>query len=137
MSAKNNLEAAAFNKLTAVYRLLICLLIAIIYYFLIPLPEKITVYTHILSAWDIFSLCMIILSWVTFFTISHHQMRGLTQLQDESRTIIFIIILVSTFTILLAVLLLLTSKVGDKITNDLPLIIAIAGMTFSWLLVHT
>ncbi|MEO6453224.1 MAG: DUF1345 domain-containing protein [Ginsengibacter sp.] len=134
---KNNPKLVSpFNRLTAVYRLLICLIFAILFYFLIPVG-RMNGFTHVFSAWDIFSLGMILLSWTTFFTTSSQQMRGMAKLQDETRTIIFIIVLVSTFASLLAVLLLIISKDEGRINKEVHLVVAIAGMAFSWFLVHT
>ena len=137
MPKKNNATLVnAFNRLSSMYRLLICLCAAILFYFLFP-SYHMNSFTHILFAWDIFSLCMIILSWLTFFTTGPHRMREMAQLQDESRTIIFIILLISTITSLLAVLLLLTSKDAVKLNKEVAVIVAITGMVFSWVLVHT
>lgn len=125
----------AFNRIKAIYRLLTCLILAALFYFLIP-SNKMNGFTHILSAWDIFSVCLIILSWLTFFTIGPYQIRNLAKLQDESRSITFIIVLVSNFASLLCILLLLISNTS-KMSEEISLLVAIAGMAFSWVLVHT
>src|SRR5450432_2253525 len=108
MLEKNDVkEGSAFNRLKAVSRLMICLFFAVVFYFLVP-PNSMKGFTHILFAWDIFSLFTIVATWVTFFTTTPQQMRNLARVQDETRTTIFIIVLISTFASLLAVLLLLT-----------------------------
>ncbi len=129
-------KIAGWNSLPAIYKVLICLALAISFYFFIPV-KQLSGYTHLLSAWDIFSLFMLTLSWLTFFTTTPHQIRGLAKSQDESRTLIFIIVVVSTITSLLAILILLTSKDLGKLNSDLPLFVAIIGMASSWFLVHT
>lgn len=93
--------------------------------------------THVLSAWDIFCLCLIFLSWLTFFTSGPRQIREIAKLQDESRTITFIIVLVSNFASLVAVVLILISKDTSKINEEVAIVVALAGMAFSWILVHT
>jgi uncharacterized membrane protein len=80
---------------------------------------------------------MIVMSWITFFKTKSKQIREQSKKQDSSRSIIFIIVLISTLASFLAVLLLIvTKKQGDNGASwRLP--IAIAGMLFSWILIHT
>ena len=59
------------------------------------------------------------------------------KIQDSSRVIIFIIVLISTFASFLAVVLLLLTKKEYKSAETFHLIIAIAGMLLSWVLIHT
>lgn len=125
-----------FQKLHSFAKLLICLSIAVIVYFVIQI-KQLDVLTHAMIGWDTFSLCMIIMSWITFSITTPQKIREQSKAQDSSRAIIFIIILVSTFASILAVLLLIISKKEFKSTETLHLLIAIAGMLFSWFLIHT
>ncbi len=66
--------------------------------------------------WDCFSLCMIIISGVIFFSMRPRQIRVLAKTEDAGRIVVFFIVLIATIGSLLGVLLLLGS---------------------SWLLLHT
>lgn len=127
---------AKFNQLKAIYRLILCLLTGTTFYFLPP-ASRVNLPTRIFLAWDVFSMCMIILSWLTFATTGPRQMRELARVQDESRSITYLILLTSNCTSLLAVVLLLISKDAGEMSKEAALLVTIAGMAFSWLLMHT
>jgi uncharacterized membrane protein len=57
--------------------------------------------------------------------------------QDPSRSIIFIIIIVSTLASFFAVLLLILSKGENDNTSSLRIAVAVTGMFLSWFLIHT
>ena len=112
----------AFEKINSVQKLLICLAIAIAVYFIVEI-KNIDVLTHIMIGWDTFSVCMIIMSWITFFITTSQQIRIESKVQDPNRSIIFIIILVCTLASFLTVLLLIvTKKEGEQgAAGDCPL----------------
>jgi uncharacterized membrane protein len=85
---------------------------------------------------DVFNLAMLIMSWITFFTTPYHELRQQAKEQDGSRIFIFIILLISALGSMLSVGLLLVNKSKHDI-QGFELGIAVAGMIFSWLLVHT
>lgn len=85
---------------------------------------------------DVFTLSMLIMSWITFFTTPYHELRQQAKEQDGSRIFIFIILLISALGSMLSVGLLLLSQSKNDI-QGFELGIAVAGMIFSWLLVHT
>ena len=118
------------GKLHAVSKLLVSLLIAFTCFLIIPggLYSRL----HFMICWDIFSFAMILLSWISFFTISSHQIRELSRQQDESRFIIFVLVVISTLASLSAVFLLLAVK-----SNNFQLLAAIIGMLLSWILIQT
>jgi uncharacterized membrane protein len=87
--------------------------------------------------WNTFSLCMIVMSWITFSITRSHQIRALAKDQDSSAVIIFIIVLIATFASFLAVVLLLLTKKDYKSTETFHLVIAILGMILSWILIQT
>ena len=68
-----------------------------------------------------------------FFHTSAAETHIKAKMQDETRSEIFAIVLISTFAGLLAVILLLI----NKDIEPLDLIVAISGMFLSWFLVHT
>lgn len=89
--------------------------------------------THVMLAWDVFCIMLISLHWYMFFHTSAAETHIKAKMQDETRSEIFAIVLISTFAGLLAVILLLI----NKDIEPLDLIVAISGMFLSWFLVHT
>lgn len=134
---KSDSRLPLFEKLHSVHKLLICVAIAVVVYFIVNI-QQLDPLTHIMIGWDTFSLGMIIMSWITFSITSSWQIREQAKVQDSSRVLIFVIVLLSTFAGFLAVLLLIISKKKNlQNTEALHLIVAIGGMLFAWFLVHT
>jgi uncharacterized membrane protein len=131
---KLNNPHTAFEKLHAIHKIIICLILATGTYLLADI-KNINALTRVMIGWNTFSLCMIIMTWITFKITTHTEIRKQAGLQDSSRVVIFIMIIISTFASFLAVLLLLISK--DKATEVLDIPVAVSGMAFSWFLVHT
>lgn len=127
---------SAFQKLHSFPKLIICLCIALFVYLAIQI-EHLDILSHAMIGWDTFSLCMIVINWVTFSFTRSHQIREQAKVQDSSRTIVFFIILISTFASFFAVLLILVSRHQAKNPEAIHLIIAITGMILSWFLIHT
>lgn len=124
----------AFEKLHALHKIIIGFVIAITIYLFADI-KNITALTRIMIGWDTFSLCMIIMTWITFKITPSYTMRKQSAVQDSSRIVIFIMVIISTIASFLAVLLLLTLKNKQSEAIDIP--VAIGGMVFSWFLVHT
>jgi len=125
-----------FERINSLQKLLICFVIAVIVYFIAD-TKNIGTLSHVMIGWDTFSLCMIVMSWITFSIVNSKQIREQSKVQDSSRSFIFIIVLISTLASFLAVLLLIISKKAGHNDTSMSLIIAIAGMLFSWFLIHT
>jgi uncharacterized membrane protein len=139
MDSKNIPEKwkfSPFDRINSFQKLFICIAIAVAAYFIVEI-KNIDLLTHVMIGWDTFSLCMIIMSWVTFFITTSKQIREQARIQDQAASIIFILILISTTASFLAVLLLLVVKHSGNETHSWRLPIAIAGMIFSWFLIHT
>ena len=124
----------AFERLHSIHKIIICLVIAIGVY-MIGVIKNINWLTRFLIGWNTFSLCLLIMTWITFKITTPAEIRKQASVQDSSRVAIFTLILISTFASFLAVLLLLISK--NKETQALDIPVAIVGMFFSWFLVHT
>jgi len=134
--AKSPSKIPLFERLHSAHKLLICIIIAAIIYFITEIPD-LDELTHLMISWNVFSLGMIIMSWITFSITTSQQIREQAKVQDSSRALIFSTVLISTFASFFAVVLLLLTKKEYKSTEALHLIIAIAGMLFSWVLIHT
>lgn len=126
----------AFEKINSVQKLLICLAIAVAVYFVVEI-QNIDFLTHLMIGWDAFSVCMIVMTWITFFITSAKQIRIQSKVQDPNRSVIFFIILVCTLASFLTVVLLILNKKDGEAGASWRLPIAVAGMLFSWILIHT
>lgn len=124
----------AFERLHAIHKIIICFVFAIAVYLVADI-KGISYLTRIMFGWNTFSLCMIIMSWITFKITTSGEIRKQAAVQDSSRVVIFIMILISTVASFLAVLILLITKNKASEAIDIP--VAITGMLFSWFLVHT
>jgi uncharacterized membrane protein len=124
------------NRMHSVTKLLLCLAAGIIVYFLFS-PAHADGLSRFMLGWDVFSFSLLTLYWIVFYTTPSSHIRRQATTQDTSRLIIFVMILISTTASMLAVVLLLTAKHESAGLKSLHLALAIAGMTFSWGLVHT
>lgn len=123
------------KKANSIQKLSIALIVALIISFLFR-SENLPTLTHIMIGWDAFCLCTIILHWITFYITDTKEIRKQASRQDTRGSVVFFIILIATLAAFLAVLLLILSK---KENEDVPLQIPVAvlGMLFSWILIHT
>ena len=135
-TVSNHSRLPLFERLNALHKLLICLFVGLVIYLVVQI-NHLDLLTHVMIGWDAFSLSMIVMSWITFSITTSKQIRMQAKIQDSSRVIIFIIVLISTFASFLAVILLLLTKKEYKSSETLHLIVAITGMLLSWVLVHT
>lgn len=92
--------------------------------------------TRVMIGWDVFSACMLIISGLIFFSMHPKQIRVLAKTEDAGRIIVFVIVLISTIGSLLGVLLLLGNKDHWMLARGLETFVYIAGVTFSWFLLH-
>lgn len=126
----------AFERINTLHKLLICVAIAVIVYFIVEIKD-VDPLTHIMIGWDTFSVCMITMSWITFYNTNSKQIRQQSKVQDSRRSLVFIVIVISTLASFLAVLLLIVTKKHENGGSTWHLPVAIAGMLFSWILIHT
>jgi uncharacterized membrane protein len=94
------------------------------------------VLTRIMISWDVFSLLMISLSAITFFTMEPRQIRLIAKSQDASRPVVFLIVLISTVGSLFGVFLLLVNRKQWVLNQYLETFIYIFGVICSWFLLH-
>ena len=122
------------KKLTALHKVLYCSILAIAVFFITGM-FRIDLLSHIMISWNTFSLVVLIIDWIIFYNTTSKQIREQAKVEDSSRVTIFIIIIISTLASLSAVALLLLSS--DEKYKALHIIVAIMGMTLSWIMVHT
>ena len=122
------------KKLMALHKVGVCLAIALLVFFIIPW-SAVDPLSHVMISWLTFSLAILTIDWLVFYTTPSKQIRKQAQVEDGSRFIIFAIVLVATLASLLAVgSLLIQEKDPHKL---LHIAVAIPSMLFSWSLVHT
>jgi uncharacterized membrane protein len=133
---KNSVKIPFFERINSVQKLIICLIIGGVVYFVLNI-KSLDNLSHLMIGWDTFSLCMIVMSWITFFITKSKQIREQAKVQDPKRSIVFTIILISTFASVLAVILLIVTKKQGNNGASWRLPVAILGMLLSWFLIHT
>jgi uncharacterized membrane protein len=125
-----------FHRLPSVYKLIISFAVATIISVAL-LPIRMESMTRIMIGWDCFSICMIIISGVIFFSMRPRQIRVLAKTEDAGRIVVFFIVLIATLGSLLGVMLLLGNKEAWLLKKGVETFIYISGVICSWLLLHT
>jgi uncharacterized membrane protein len=94
MFAKNSGNShGAFERLHAIHKIIICIALALTAYFIAAIKDN--ALTRLMIGWNTFSLCMIIMEWITFKITTPDEIRKQARVQDASRVAIFIIVLIS------------------------------------------
>lgn len=137
MSKKIKYEQQAWLKnLSGVTKVLICILLTVVVY-IILLFLKVDPKSRIILGWDTFCLCMILLSWILFFTTAPNELCTIVEKQDDGLKIIFMIVLVAVCLSLFGTLLLLNSKSESTFNKVFHTIVSLSPVLLSWLLLHT
>lgn len=124
------------DRINSFQKLLICVAIAVAAFLIVNI-RNIDTLSHLMIAWDAFSISMIVISWITFFKTTSDQIREQARVQDQAGSIIFILVIISSIASFLAVLLLLVVKHNHHESHSWRPFIAFGGMVFSWILIHT
>src|SRR4051794_24661708 len=90
---------------------------------------------NVMTAWLAFGFTYLLLNWIVLFTRPIPQIRKFAQLDDGSKPFVFIMVLLFSFSSLIIVLVLITTKEFNQSTF-FPLI-CVAGIILSWFLIHT
>jgi len=95
--------------------------------------------TQSIATWDVFALCVIVLAWLTIITTPPEKLRARAQMQDLSRTLIFVFVVVAACAGLFAVGFLFFANKGvvQRPHFLLPLLMSLVAVVSSWALVHT
>ncbi len=125
-----------FERISPLEKLLICLALAIIAYFIIHINDLYGL-TRLMFAWNIFSLSMIVMNWITFNITDSKEIRSQARVQDPKRAIVFGLVLIATIASILAVVMMIIVKEEGKTGMGWRIPLAIAGMVLSWVLIHT
>ena len=133
---KKSTKPNFLSRLHGIHKLLISLTVAVIVYCLIS-SRSIGILPRIFIGWDVFSAVLLCMTWIVFFTVGSQHIREESKIQDESRTVIFFIVVIAALAGLLGVLQLVLTKNQTDHEKAIVLPIAILGLLFSWLLVHS
>jgi uncharacterized membrane protein len=126
----------AFLRLHPLHRILIGVGVSAITFLLIP-KHVISPILHVTLTWIAFSLTFLATSWVVLLKRTIEQIKRTTTEDDGSKSVVFIMILISSFATLFTVLLLMLSRGENTTQNILNVIASVIGMLLSWCMVHT
>src|SRR5580704_7163558 len=121
-----------FHRLPSIYKLIISLGAATIVSAGL-MPVRMENMTRIMIGWDVFSICMLIISVVIFSSMRPRQIRLLAKQEDAGRIVVFGIVLATTIGSLMGVMVLLGNKVF-LLGKGLESFIYLAGVVCSWFL---
>lgn len=123
-------------RIDAHYRVYLSLLIGAITFVFVRHNPSIPAVT--LIVWIGIATTIIILDWVVILGANPKDIRKISSLEDSSRLMIFVFVLVASMVSLVAMYLLLKSSKGQPDdTVGGYIILAIAAVFISWWLVHT
>lgn len=123
-------------RMMPIHRFIISIILAGIVYLSI-LSVDLEVMIKMMISWSVFAFSYIITSWIIFFGQKPEQIRALSKREDGSRLYVFSLIIVSSFASLLMVLLLMLSQNTKATPQTVFIPVAIGGILFSWIMVHT
>jgi uncharacterized membrane protein len=117
-------------------RQIIAVIIAVVT-FLIFIQHDQSFSTNFIAIWDVYAFIVVLLTWITICTADPRTIQRRARLQDSSRFLIFIFIIIAACISLLAVILVLREhKVLQKV-GGLHMFMAVVAVIESWLLIHT
>lgn len=129
-------RAAFLTGLDANYRLIISLAIGLIAFFIFK--NDMASLQLVLVSWTSCATTLIILNWLIIIFADPRSVRNAARIQDYSRLVIFLFIIVASIASLIAVASLLASeKAGHSPVRNYHIGLAIATVVISWWLIHT
>ena len=91
----------------------------------------------VLISWDVFALTMLVLSWVVLLIRPTDQIRKWARTEDGSKIFVFLLILITSLSSLVAVTFLVTSDSASQESPIMYVSLAVLGILLSWSMVHT
>ncbi|GAB3352600.1 DUF1345 domain-containing protein [Arachidicoccus ginsenosidivorans] len=128
-----NTHTPMISRLSGTVKLIISLVLAVLFFFLIPVPKA----SHVVFSWDIFCLSQVVLIWWSMLPVASKDIRQEAQHQDSSRAYIFVLSLFAALFSIFSVIQMLLSAGSDEVYKALNLISGVSCMILSWVLVHT
>lgn len=130
------LPKSKFFRFDAHYRMVISLALAVTAFLLTH--AKLSWPATSLVTWISFALAIVIMDWIIILNAHPKEIRKIAKLQDSSRTLIFLFVIVASLISLGAILFLLKGtkgQAGADVTGHI--LLAMASVIVSWWLVHT
>lgn len=126
----------SFLEQDAHSRLLLSLIFSVLLFAF--LPQTLLLISRMLKSWVSYNFIFLFLSWFMFFRVHPKELSVISQKQDSSRIIIFLLIIAGSAASLLAVFILLGSIKNISIAELAKhFILAAFSVICSWFLVHT
>jgi uncharacterized membrane protein len=136
MPRKIQPNRALIFRLDAQYRLVIALAFSVGGYFLFKNVESLP--AQVLSIWIVFAMTIIVLDWIAILWTHPMEVRKIASLQDSSRYILFLFVIIASLVSLVAIVFLLKSAKGHGAGSiSGHVLLAMAAVIVSWTLVHT
>ncbi len=112
------------------HRLLIGLVVAMTAYFVVPASASLS--AHFAIVWVSFAITILSLMWLTIVIVHPRDLPKFSRIQDSSRTLILVFVVVAAVVSLFAVIDLVNDKSQKQYVG-----LAIGAIASSWILVHT
>ena len=124
------------SRLDAHHKLYLSLIVALIVF--LCCYGRMAASIQFILVWIGYAVTQLGISWATIFCVHPIEMKKISKVQDNNRTLIFIFVLVAALISLFVVILLLKSTqqlTGNALT--LHIILSITAVMCAWALVHT
>lgn len=105
--------------------------------FVLLLSLNLEIFTRAAIAWNIFTLSMIVMSWILFCTTEASEQHAVVEKQDDGLKVIFTVILISVCASLFGVLFLMAQKNDSMDNKDLNTFVTLLAVALSWIMLHT
>lgn len=136
MPANIKTDHASILRLDAKYRLLVALICGVAAYFIFRHVTSLP--AQVLSIWIVFALTIIILDWIIILTAHPREIHKIAKVEDSSRVLIFLFVIVASLVSLVAIISLLMSSKGHGSHNvSEHIFLTLTSVFVSWWLVHT
>lgn len=102
------------------------------------LPRTWTPEVRLVATWDAFALASLSFVWYTILTLEPTHIRKVARIEDPSRALSLVLVIIGAGSSLLAVLVLLQSSVklqGNQKTE--AIVLALSAVVLAWTLIHT
>ena len=125
------------------YRLFISLGVAALTFALLyyRAPKPFFTSTHLSMyltiVWVTFSVTVLLLAWTTIFTAHPRDLRRFSSMEDSSRTLILVLVVIAAIASLFAVIDVLDSTSKTDPHHQQSILLSILAVASSWTLVHT
>jgi uncharacterized membrane protein len=136
MPAITKTKAKVWFRLDAHHRMLISLIVSAVTLFFSW--GRFGAPAVILFTWIAFALMIIIMDWIIILSSHPMEVRKIARIEDSSRTLIFLFVIVASLVSMLAIFFLLKSSKElspEAVTGHV--LLGMASVIISWWLVHT